>query len=262
MDLGLKDRVCVVLASTSGLGLAVARSLLAEGARVAVSGRDPARLARALESLGGPGERLFGEPLDVTDADALRRHVGAVEERLGPVDVLVTNAGGPPPGTALDITDEGLDRAFDLTLRSAVHAVEAVLPGMRARRWGRIVGMTSISVRQPIATLAYSNVMRSGLTSYFKSLAGEVGRDGVLVNSVCTGLFATERLQELFELNAAKNGTTIAEEEAAQTAGIAQGRLGAPAEFGDFVAFLCSERCSYLTGAALPYDGGAGKALL
>ncbi len=262
MDLGLTDKVAVVLASTSGLGLAVARSLLAEGARVAVSGRDPERLARTLDGLAEHGERVWGAALDVTDGEALRAHGQAVVERWGDVQILVTNAGGPPPGTALDVDDAGLDASLDLTLRSAVHAVEAVLPGMRRRGWGRIVGLTSIAVRQPIATLVYSNVMRAGLTAFLKSLAGEVAADGVLVNTVCTGLFGTGRLEELFVANARRKGITPADERALQTADIPVGRIGDPQELGDFVAFLCSERCSYMNGAALPYDGGATRALL
>jgi len=265
MDLGLSDKAAIVLASSSGLGLAVARSLCAEGARVALSGRDPGRLARALEALRAPagrGDRVWGEALDVTDEAALRAHCAAVVQRWGPVQILVTNAGGPPPGTALDVDDAGLDASLDLTLRSAVHAVQAVLPGMRERRWGRIVGLTSVSVRQPIPTLAYSNVMRAGLTAYFKSLANEVAADGVLVNTVCTGMFATERLDELFAANAARKGISAEDEAALATAAIPQARLGEPSEFGDFVAFLCSERCSYLNGAALAFDGGLNKALL
>ncbi len=262
MDLRLKEKTAVVLASSSGLGLAVARSLLAEGARVALSGRDPARLARALEELGAHGARVWGETLDVTDARALRAHVERAAERLGPIQILVTNSGGPPPASALEVDDQGLERAFELTLRSAVRAVQCVLPGMRERRWGRIVGLTSSSVRVPIPTLVYSNVMRAGLTGYFKSLAGEVAREGVLVNTVCTGSFATERLEELFRSLARKSGRSATEERAAFVQRIPLGRLGDPAEFGDFVAFLCSERCSFLTGAALPYDGGANPALL
>jgi len=262
MDLGLTEKTAVVLGSTSGLGLAVARALLEEGARVAISGRSPDRLATAHESLSLHAERLLAEPLDVTDGDALRAHLDRTAERLGPVEILVTNGGGPPPGGPTDVTDEGLDASFDLVLRSAVRAVQHVLPGMRARRWGRIVGMTSIAVRQPIPTLTYSNVMRSGLTAWFKTLAGEVARDGVLVNTVCTGFFRTQRLEELFRLDAEKNGTTVAEEEARQTASIPTRRLGDPREFGELVAFLCSERCSYLNGVALPVDGGWDGALL
>ena len=263
MDLGLKDRVAVVLASTGGLGYATARALCGEGARVAISGRDGARLEKASSALAHEhGERVWGEQLDVGDAGALTRHLEATVERWGPIDVLVTNAGGPPPGTALEVEDEGLERAFDLTMRSAIHATRTVLPSMRERKWGRIIGLTSIAVRQPISTLAYSNIMRSGLTAYFKSLAGEVARDGVLVNTVCTGLFATDRLEELFELRARRSGRTLDEERAQAVKDIPQGRLGDPQEFGEFVAFLASERCSYLNGVALAYDGGANTALL
>ena len=140
--------------------------------------------------------------------------------------------------------------------------MQCVLPGMRAAKWGRIVGLTSSSVRVPIPTLVYSNVMRAGLTAYFKSLAGEVARDGILVNTVCTGSFATERLEELFAAMARKSGRSASDERAAFLQKIPLGRLGHPAEFGDFVAFLCSERCSYLSGVALSYDGGANPGLL
>ena len=262
MELGLSNRSAVVLASTSGLGLAVARALLEEGARVALSGRDEGRLAAARGELARHGERVFLEAVDVTDGAALRAHLDRAAQRFGPVQILVTNAGGPPPASATEVTDAGLDAAFELTLRSAVRAVEHVLPGMRAARWGRIVGMTSISVRQPIPTLVYSNVMRSGLTAWFKSLAGEVAADGVLVNTICTGLFKTERLEELFLANAAAKGTTPGAEEAEATERIPLRRLGEPREFGDLVAFLCSERCSYLNGVALAYDGGLDGALL
>ncbi|MHC4341347.1 MAG: SDR family oxidoreductase [Planctomycetota bacterium] len=257
MDLGLKDKGAVVLASTAGLGLAVAKSLAREGAKVAISGRDEARLDEATTAIG-----CWGETLDVTDVSALRKHLGEARRRLGSVDVLVTNAGGPPPGTALEVDDQGLDSALDLTMRSAVHAVQTVLPWMREKGWGRIIGMTSMSVRQPIATLAYSNIMRSGLTAYLKSLAGEVARDGILVNSVCTGMFATERLEDLFQVRAERSGRTVEEERAAAIEAIPAGRLGDPEEFGEFVAFLASERCSFLTGVALTYDGGSQRALL
>jgi 3-oxoacyl-[acyl-carrier protein] reductase len=257
MDLGLKGKGAVVLASTTGLGFAVAKSLAREGAKVAISGRDETRLGEAMAASG-----CWGETLDVTEVEALRKHLEEARRRFGGVDVLVTNAGGPPPGTALEVDDEGLDRALDLTMRSAVHAVQTVLPWMREKGWGRIIGMTSMSVRQPIPSLAYSNIMRSGLTAYFKSLAGEVARDGILVNSVCTGMFATERLDELFHARAQRSGRTVEEERAAAIEAIPVGRLGEPSEFGEFVAFLASERCSFLTGVALTYDGGAQRALL
>lgn len=264
MELGLADKTVVVLASTGGLGLAVARALAREGARVAISGRDPGRLRRARAELAGLAgdERVLAEALDVTHGAALEAHLERARQRFGGVHGLVTNAGGPPPALASELDDAGLDAAFELTLRSAVRATRRVLPWMRAQGFGRIVGLTSIAVRQPIPNLAYSNVMRSGLTAYFKSLAGEVAGEGVLVNTVCTGLFATERLEGLFAARAERNGTTVDEERRAALASIPAGRLGSPAEFGDLVAFLCSERCSYLSGVALAYDGGASAALL
>ena len=263
MDLGLNGKVAVVLASTSGLGLATARALLAEGAHVAISGRNPERLEGVLGSLESFGERVFGASLDVTDRAALEAHLGEATRRFGaPVQVLVTNAGGPPAAGALDVGDEDLERAYVLTLRSAVHAIQTVLPAMRAAGWGRIVGLTSSSVRVPIPSLVYSNIMRAGLTAYLKSLATEVGRDGVLVNSVCTGSFATDRIEELFAVRAKRSGRTISEERADHLRGIPLGRLGQPEEFGDLVAFLCSERCSFLNGVALAYDGGANPGLL
>jgi 3-oxoacyl-[acyl-carrier protein] reductase len=213
--------------------------------------------------LAGHGPRLFAALLDVTDGAALVEHVRAAERHFGrPIQCLVTNAGGPPPAVASEVDEAALRRAFELTLRSAIHAVQAVLPAMRAARWGRIVALTSSSVRVPIPTLVYSNTMRAGLTAYLKTLASEVARDGVLVNSVCTGSFATERIEELFAANAKKSGRGVEEERAAHMARIPLGRLGTCEEFGDLVAFLCSERCSYLTGVALAYDGGANPGLL
>lgn len=267
MDLGLQGKVAVVLASSRGLGFATARALLAEGAAVAVSGRDPARLAEAAAELGGElgagVGRLWTQALDVTDGAALAEHVAGAARHFGrPVQILVTNAGGPPPASALELEDAALQASFELTLRSAIHAVQAVLPGMRAAKWGRIVGLTSSTVRVPIPTLVYSNVMRAGLTAYLKSLAGEVARDNVLVNSVCTGAFATERIEELFAAQAQRSGRSPDEERAAYLARIPLGRLGRPAEFGALLAFLCSERCGFMSGVALSYDGGQNPGLL
>ncbi len=291
MDLGLTGKGAVVLASTAGLGFAVARALALEGARVALSGRDAGRLAAALDELaelarapasagserarsaasGGAtgrarvearGERVFGEVVDVADGRALERHLASARERFGAVDVLVLNAGGPPPSAAATAREEDLDRAYATTFKSAVRAVQTVLPWMRERRFGRIVAMTSMSVRQPIPELVHSNAMRAALTGFLKTLADEVASEGVLVNTVCTGLFATERLRELFAARAQKSGRSVAEEEALAVRSIPIGRFGDPAEFGAFVAFLVSERASFLTGAALPLDGGASRSLL
>ena len=263
MDLGLKEKCAVVLASSDGLGHAAAEALAAEGARVAISGRDPERLERARAGLAEScGERVFAERLDVTDGGALRAHLEGVRERWGSVHVLVTNAGGPRPGSAAGVADEALDAAFELTLKSAVRAVRTVLPWMREQGWGRIVAMTSSSVRQPIGGLALSNTLRAGLTGWLKTLSQEVAADGVLVNSICTGMFDTERLRELIDLRAGKSGRSPEEERAAMAADIPVGRIGRPVEFGAMVAFMASERASFLNGVALPYDGGASRHLL
>lgn len=263
MDLGLKDKVAVVLASTGGLGYAVAEALLAEGARVAISGRDPEKLKRALGSLGAAaGSRVSGETLDVTDSEALVRHLEDTRKRWESVDVLVTNAGGPPTGLAAELKLEDMALGYELTLKSAVVAVSTVLPWMRAKKWGRIIGMTSSSVRQPIANLTLSNTMRAGLTGYFKTLSTEVAKDGVLVNTICTGMFLTDRLTELFEIRAARSGRSVEEEQRAAEREIPVGRLGQVAEFGAMVAFMASEKASFLNGVALPFDGGASRFLL
>jgi 3-oxoacyl-[acyl-carrier protein] reductase len=263
MDLGLKGKSAVVLASSGGLGYAVAEALLAEGARVSVSGRNGERLKAAVARLAGKaGERVAGEVLDVTDSAALVKHLEGAHARWGGPDILVVNAGGPPTGLAAELALEDLEKGYRLTLKSAVVAATTVLPWMRARRWGRIIAMTSSSVRQPIANLTLSNTMRAGLTGYLKTLSTEVAADGVLVNSVCTGMFATDRLTELFEIRAARSGRSLEEEKRAAERDIPVGRLGDPREFGALVAFMASEKASFLNGVALPYDGGANRALL
>lgn len=263
MELGLDGRTAVVLASTAGLGRAVAQALLREGARVAVSGRDPARLADTRRELEARySDRVLGAALDVRDARAMNEHLDAVRSAFGPIDILVWNSGGPPAATASEIGEAELEAAYRTLLEAAVRTIRNVLPSMRARKFGRILAMTSVAVRQPILTLALSNTMRSGLTAYLKSLSLEVARDGVLVNSICTGMFDTERLRALLEARASAVGRTLDEERALTCSEIPLGRLGRPEEFGDFVAFLASERASYLTGAALPIDGGASRSLL
>ena len=263
MDLGLSDKSAVVLASSTGLGFAVAEALAQEGARVAISGRDGNRLQGAIDRLEAahPG-RAFGESCDVTDGAALVRHLESSRERMGSLDILVANAGGPPPGTASQVTDETLDQAYELTMKASIRAIATVLPWMREKKWGRIIALTSMSVREPIPTLALSNIMRAGLTGYLKTLAAEVAADGVLVNSVCTGLFLTDRLASLGRARAEQAGRTMEQEMRAMEELIPVGRIGDPKEFGALVAFLASEQASFLTGVAIPIHGGMAKSLL
>jgi 3-oxoacyl-[acyl-carrier protein] reductase len=262
MDLGLNGKRAVVLASTAGLGHAVADALLGEGAKVAVSGRDRGRFEKAMKGFRGTsGDRVWGEPLDVTDGDALSAYIDRARGRFGGIDILVINMGGPPKGVPSAVTEEELDTAYLLLLKTAVRAVKAVLPEMREQRWGRILGMTSSTVREPIGHLAMSNTMRAGLTGYLKTLATEVAADGVLVNTLCTGMFLTDRLRDLAE-SLAGSGGSVEEALGGLARAIPVGRIGDPKEFGALAAFLVSERASFVTGAAIPIDGGAGKGLL
>jgi len=266
MDLGLRNRTAVVLASTDGLALAVAKAFVEEGAKVAISGRNAERLERArstlIERASGDDSRILADQLDVTDHDALRAHLDRAQNELGPIDILITNAGGPSPGEAQDTSIEDLDRAYELTLKSAVVAVRHVLPDMRTRGWGRIIAMTSQSVRHPIAGLAMSNTMRPALTGWLKTLSREVAADGVLINTICTGIFDTDRLIELFEARAKKSGRTPDEERRLAAESLPVKRIGSVDEFGSMVAFIASEKASFLCGANIAYDGGASTFLL
>jgi len=243
MNLGLRNRPAVVLASSSGLGFGVAKALAAEGAKVAISGRDAERLNRAAGELASiaDGASVFARNLDVTNGNALRTYLDAAADALGPIEILVINAGGPPAGSAVDTTLDDLDRAYELTLKSAVVAVEHVLGGMRERKWGRIIAMTSQSVRHPIPGLALSNTMRPALTGWLKTLSREVAADGVLVNTICTGLFDTERLDELFEVRAKMSGRTVDEERQLAADSLPVKRIGNTNEFGAMVAFMASD---------------------
>lgn len=262
MDLGIQNRTAVVLASSAGIGRACAAALAAEGANVALSGRDPARLEAAVTELqASAGERVFGEALDVTDGAALVAHLHTVRKHFGAVDILVANAGGPPAGSATDMTIADLDHAYELTLKSAIRAISTVLPWMREQKWGRVIAVTSSSVREPIPGLVLSNIMRPGLTGYLKTLAAEVARDGVLVNSVCTGAFETDRMRSLCQKRAEDSGKALDEVIRKVGVGVPIGRVGQPEEFGALVAFLASQQASFLTGAAIPLDGGAGHTI-
>jgi 3-oxoacyl-[acyl-carrier protein] reductase len=243
MDLGIDGRRAVVPAASSGLGLAVAQALAAAGVRVAMCSHDRGRIERAASSVGAGAVALVA---DVTTPEGAVGLIDEAEQALdGPADILLLNGPGPPLGTFASTEFDQYEQAFARGVLPAVAACRRVVPGMRERGWGRIVAITSVGVRRPIPTLILSNTIRTGLTAFLKTLATEVAADGVTVNSVQPGLHATPRVQEVF-------GAGLAD----QIARVPARRLGDPAEFGALVAFLCSTHAAYLTGAAIPLDGG------
>ena len=263
MDLGLKDKVALVAASSQGLGRAVAEELAAEGASLVLCARDPQTLDKTAAAIAESSNvRVLAVPADVTNTDDIKRLVDAGIERFGPIDILVTNAGGPPAGRFEQLTREQWEQAIRLTLLSAVELARQVLPAMKERRWGRILNITSIAVKQPVENLLLSNSLRAGLTGFARTLANEVAADGITVNNVLPGYTRTERLEELAEMMSEKQGISASEFRGKWEKEIPMGRLGEPREFAALVAFLASERASYITGTSIQVDGGWIKSLL
>lgn len=263
MDLGLKGRVAIVAAASKGLGRAVAEEFAREGSEVAICARTAKDLESAAAEIGkANGRSVFWKALDVTDAQAVSGFVEAVEKKFGHVDICVTNAGGPPTKKFLDITLEEWRTAVDLTLMSSVYFAREVLPRMRKNRWGRLLTITSVSVKQPIDGLLLSNSLRAAVTGLAKTLANEFGADGITVNNVCPGYTLTERLDELAESQA--RAAAVAREEIFRSwsSEIPIGRLAQPKEFAALVAFLASERASSINGTTIAVDGGWVKSLL
>ena len=245
MNLGIEGKVALVLGARRGIGRGIAAALAREGARVAISSRSAEVLEEAAAAIDGE-VRAF--PADTTDLGRMRSLPGEVAAALAPVEILVTNTGGPPGGRALENSPEEWEEAFRSLVLAPRALIEAVLPGMRERGWGRIVNVSSSSIREPIPSLTLSNANRMAALGLLETLADEVAGDGITVNTVATGMFATERLADLHG--------SLEQAEAAAKERIPTGRLGRPEEYGDLVAFLCSERAAYLTGAVIPLDGG------
>ncbi len=257
MDFGLNGRVALVAAASRGLGYAAARELAREGARVFLCSRDEARATEAARKITEEtGTRCVGVAADVTSDEDAGRFVETARAQGGRVDVLVTNAGGSP-ATTFDATDlDQYRRAFELNALSAIRLARLVVPGMRERRWGRVVNITSISVKQPIDGLLLSNTVRAGLTGWAKTLSNEVAADGVTVNNVAPGWTLTERQAEVAESRGRALGKTADEMIAGWAAQVPSGRLAGAEEIAAAVAFLASERASYITGVTLQVDGG------
>jgi 3-oxoacyl-[acyl-carrier protein] reductase len=263
MDLGLKDKVALVAAASRGLGRAVAEELSAEGAALVLCARDPATLAETAAAIADTtGAHVLAVPADVTDVDQVTRVVESANERFGRVDILVTNAGGPPAGRFEQLTREQWEQASHLTLFSAIELTRQVLPGMKARRWGRILNITSIAVKQPVENLMLSNSLRAGLTGFARTLANEVAADGVTVNNILPGYTRTERLEELAEMMAEKLGISAADFRGKWEQEIPMRRLGEPREFAALAAFQVSEPARYITGTSNKVYGGWIRSLL
>lgn len=247
MDLGLVGKRAAVAASSAGLGLATARALAAEGVRVAICGRDPERLAAAAASLPADAVVLTA---DVGTVDGATAFVTQATEELGGLDILVANAGGPPAGTFAQTPLDAYARALELNLLSTVAMCHAAVPGLTEQGWGRIVAITSATVRQPAANLILSNTARAGVTGFLKTLATEIAPHGVTVNTVQPGLHATDRLANLYGGDPSAAGKLVP-----------TGTIGRPEDFGSVVAFLCSDAARFITGSSLPVDGGAIQGL-
>jgi len=244
MELGLKGKNALVTGASSGLGLATARALAQEGVRVMLVARSADKLAVAARTFSN-SESVSTLVADVSDPDAVARMVDETQSTLGSIDILIANAGGPPPGNFASTPFAAYQEALNLNLLSTVAMCQAVVPQMKDRQWGRIVAITSSSVREPIDRLILSNTARAGLTGFLKTLSREVAPDGITVNSLQPGLHLTDRLSAIYS------------DPEALAASVPTGHLGDPDDFGRVAAFLCSVHCKFITGSAIPLDGGA-----
>ncbi len=262
MDLGLNGKVAVVAGSSAGLGRAIAELLAAEGADLVVNSRSEQKITAVKEEIERASEvRVEAVVQDLSEPDGGAALIAAAEAAFGRVDVLVTNTGGPPAGMFEDHSAETWRHAIAQNFESVVNLVRAALPGMRARRWGRIVNVTSISVKQPVAGLILSNSIRAGVTGFAKTISNEAGPDNVTVNCVLPGYTRTERLVHLAESVAERDGTTIEGAYERWASEVPMGRLAEPEELAAAAVFLCSEQASYITGQSLAVDGGWIKGL-
>jgi len=263
MDLGIKDRVALVTGASAGLGFATAHTLAGEGARVVINSRSEENLKKAAEKINkdtGYTPPYFAG--DLADDGFAEKMVSDITGRIGTIDILVSNAGGPPPGEFMKHDKDTWKKSADLTLHSAINLTRAVLPDMKKNKWGRIIYITSIAVKQPVDGLIISNALRAGLTGFAKTISNEFAKFGITINTVCPGYTRTERLTNLAQNISQTSGISIDDVYKNWTDSIPAGRLGEPDELGGLITFLASEKAAYISGSAILVDGGAYKGLL
>ena len=262
METGLKNRVAIVAASSQGIGRATAEAFAAEGCRVAMCARNPQTLQQAAAAIREKyNAEVFSEALDVIDAQAVHQFVEGVVAKFGSADICVTNAGGPPAKGFLAASIEEWQKAVEQNFLSAVYFAREVIPHMQRKHWGRIITITSITTKQPVADLVLSNAVRAAVVGLVKSLANEFGKDGILINNVGPGYTATDRLKELAKTRSSNSGKPEKEIFDAWAADAPVKRLGEPREVADTIVWLASERASYVTGQTILVDGGLYKGL-
>ncbi|HQR83302.1 MAG TPA: SDR family oxidoreductase [Polynucleobacter sp.] len=256
MNLGLNGKVALVLASSRGLGQAMAVSLAREGVKVAVTGRNPAGLQKSVELIEAAGGKALALSWDLSDLKVIDNMVSQVEQELGPIDILINNTGGPPPTPAAGQDPALWQKSFNDMILSLITITDRVLPGMRQRKWGRIITSTTSGAISPIKNLAISNTLRAALLAWSKTLSAEVAQDGVTVNVIMPGRVATDRLRELDEARAKRENLSYEDVVKLSLQLIPAGRYGDPQEYGDTAAFLASQNASFITGSVIRVDGG------
>lgn len=263
MDLGIQDKIALVTGGSTGIGYAAAEALAAEGATVILNSRSEDNLKKAVAQIkaktGQDAEYIAG---DLTMEGTAERIVKEVEAKHGRIDIMLSNAGGPPAGMFLDLPKEAWKKSVDLTFYPSLDLTRAVLPGMKERKWGRIIYLTSLSVKQPVDNLIISNSYRAGLAGFSKTISNQFAGFGITVNMVCPGYTNTERLTELAENISSNTGMSVEEVFKNWAESVPAGRIGEPSELGAVIAFIASEKASYVTGTVIQVDGGCIKSLL